>query len=136
MVLGPASVRLTCTKCHRKFTRPQGTNRKRCFSCSPQRLRTVPADEVAAATPPGDAPVGVVDAVESALDDAGTLGSWTAAAALDLARSIDRGGHSGSQLAALHAQLRTAMEAALARPQRTDDAVDELTARAAKRFGA
>lgn len=84
----------------------------------------------------------IADEVEARIEQAGMSGTWQAAAALDLADSLDWQGGSGSARAALHKQLRDVM-ADLLRGQSEPgskvgamrDEVAERRARRAQRAG-
>jgi hypothetical protein len=79
----------------------------------------------------------VAERVAAALDGAGVGEGWQAAAALDLAETIDEGGGSGSARAALHRELRSVMADALRGTDEAGSAVggyrNELAERRAKR---
>lgn len=136
-----ATERTRCAKCSRQFSRVLGTRRKNCERCSPPRTRTAAvvalpgAAATAAANASDAAPVGVLASVEATLRNREVMDTWEAAAALDLARSIDAGGHSGSQLRALHDGLAAAMGAALKHAARVGDRLDQLADRRKAKFG-
>jgi hypothetical protein len=105
----------------------------------PQAPPTPVAPPAPVAVSPGRARPSVVDRVTATLEAVGLAGTWEAAAALDLAESLDDGGGSGSARAALHKELRATMTAAL---RGVDDPAtrvggmrNELAERRARRAG-
>jgi hypothetical protein len=109
-----------CKRCGKRFTRPQGTNRVHCFECRPQRLTSVPDQ-------PADGVEGELTRYSrEALDRAGILQSWQAAAVLALSRLIDAGKHGASGAAGTIRAHRDAMAVALdaADTSPTADVVD------------
>jgi hypothetical protein len=96
-----------CKRCRRRFTRPLGTNRVHCFECRPQRLTSVPDQ-------PADGVEGELTRYSrEALDRAGILQSWQAAAVLALSRPFDAGKHGASGAAGTIRAHRDAMAVAL-----------------------
>jgi hypothetical protein len=98
-----------------------------------------PAPPVAAPGRPARARTSVVERVAETLEAVGLAGTWEAAAALDLAESLDSELGSGSARAALHRELRSTMTAAL---RGVDDPAsrvggmrNELAERRARRAG-
>lgn len=81
----------------------------------------------------------IADEVEDRLKEAGMLGSWQGAAALDLADSLDWQGGSGSARSALHRELRAIMGDLLRGSAEAGSSVgrmrDELADRRARRAG-
>jgi hypothetical protein len=81
----------------------------------------------------------VVERVSETLEAVGLAGTWEAAAALDLAESLDAGGGSGSARAALHRELRSTMAGALRGvddpASRVGSMRNELAERRARRAG-
>jgi hypothetical protein len=71
-----------------------------------------PAAPVAAPGRPSRRP-SLVERVAETLEAVGLAGTWEAAAALDLADSLDNGGGSGAARAAWHKELRATMAGAL-----------------------
>jgi hypothetical protein len=98
-----------------------------------------PAPPVAAPGRPARARPSVVDRVTETLEAVGLVGTWEAAAALDLAEALDNGRDSGSARAALHRELRSTMTAALRGvddpASRVGSMRNELAERRARRAG-
>lgn len=96
--------------------------RKWCTTCRPPRNRTKPPAAVLKLSRPGagrggpvatSSPTPVTDETRATLAKVGRETSWQGAAALTVAREIDRGNASASGLAALVKSHREAMTAAL-----------------------
>lgn len=125
-----ASERKTCRKCHAKFSRPLGSRRLDCESCSPPRERPQPAAGPEAPRKAGELEV----AVRAELERADRAETWRGAAAIRLARECDTA--KGSQVSSLIKQLEAAMAAALDGVPPEPDFVDEVAERRAAAKGA
>lgn len=125
-VVTVASERKTCAKpnCHRKFSRPLGSRRVYCEDCSPPR-------KPAAAPPAPAAPeLGEIESrVLAELEQAGRAETVEAAIVLRLAREMDTGRATASQLGALAPRLLAARQEALRGVKLQTDRLDEVTAR-------
>src|SRR5215216_5056177 len=76
-----------CKKCHRRFTRPQGTNRLNCYDCRPER-KVVPLSSAKSAQSAQSAGSGqnqdqipdedgsLAKLTKKSLDEAGVLETW------------------------------------------------------------
>jgi hypothetical protein len=107
---------------------------------SPPVARVQPAGGASVDVPaPARARPSVVDRVTETLEAVGLVGTWEAAAALDLAEALDNGRDSGSARAALHRELRSTMTAALRGvddpASRVGSMRNELAERRARRAG-
>jgi len=114
-----------CKKCHRRFTRPQGTNRLNCYDCRPER-KVVPLSSAKSAQSAQSAGSGqnqdqipdedgsLAKLTKKSLDEAGVLETWQGESAMALARLIDAGKHGASGAAGTVKALREAMGVALA----------------------
>lgn len=71
-------------------------------------------------------PLTVAAATHAALEQAGRLDSPAGSSAMVLAAKLDRGGDTGSAVAALVRELRATMVDALANAEVAEDPVDEL----------
>ena len=121
--LDPAA-RKRCRTCAKPLPPQRGPGRPRlnCEDCvaSEARVRSIrPAVAALSALP------SVMDGTTRALSDAGLLGSPSALVVLQLAQSIDEGGHSGSALAALSREFRASLAEVLesVRSKSADDGV-------------
>lgn len=117
-----------CLDCGAKLPVQQGRHqpRKYCTTCRPPRNRGVTTTEARVTTLRPDLPspkVTLTSATERALRDAGRHEDPEGLAVLQLAHSIDEGGHSGASLASLSREFRAALAAALS--TRSEQATDE-----------
>lgn len=128
-----ASERRTCAKgCGRRFSRPLGSRRVYCETCSPPRKRKLPAPPEH--PPPEQQPPGTLElAALGELRLAGRVDTYEGVLWLRLSRDADQA--SGDKVARLIPSLLKAKDLALKgwkRP-RPDDPVDELAARVARK---
>lgn len=124
-----ASERRTCQKpkgCGRKFSRPLGSRRIYCETCSPSRSKPLVAVEVPADAGPGPIELQAVVRLEAA----GRVDTIEGQVLLRLAREADSGRATPSQLGTLGEKLIRVADVALAGvAKREPDALDEVTAR-------
>jgi hypothetical protein len=119
----------TCQICKRRFRQNRGGRpRKACFECRPVRVRSEASP--VAVVPDGVEPARgeLEQATFAELAGRGRQETTAGVLALTIARSIDRGGHTGSQVAALAARLLDASAVAVKGAPKAADAVDELQA--------
>lgn len=123
------AVRMRCAKCSARFTRPQGSRRKNCETCSPSRVKPITE------APSSPDIVGPIEAsVRSQLDAVGRAESVEGLVAVSVARDIDAGRVTPAQKARVGQQLASLMAAATAgTAPPTQDALDELAQRRADR---
>lgn len=118
---------LRCRTCRNKFTPARGTNRVNCYTCRPSRLRTPAAADVVSLPVAEPTERGELETATFAeLAGRGRQSTTAGVLALTIARSIDHGGHTGSQVAALAARLLDAAAVALKGAPKAADGVDEL----------
>lgn len=122
---------MRCETCRERFTRAKGTSRRNCFNCRPVRARgkaSTPAPVAAAVDLP--APARVRGEMEQAVLDELVLfdrqGSVSGVSALIMARQVDAGLNTGSQLAMLMSKVQLAVTAATAGVAPKGDALDQL----------
>jgi hypothetical protein len=113
--------------CGRLIQQPEvGRRRQKCFICSPRDMRdrrvSSPRNSVIVLPPRDSDEPTLFSLTRRALDKAGVLESWPAAAALKLAEHIDAGGRDAARLVVAH---RDAMAFAL---QDAGDDADIITA--------
>lgn len=121
--------RSSCLKCQGPIAPQSGRHqpRKYCTTCRPPRDRKavrLVEPTVSEIRPGASREVStVVEATERRLRELGRLGDPSAMVVLQLARSIDKGGHSGASLASLSREFRAAMAEAVtdAAPAAADD---------------
>jgi len=108
----------TCRKCNGAIGVQSGPGRPRtlCVTCSPRKgQQPVSAPRVTELRPGVAEQIpSLAEATERALRDAGRLTDAGSVVVLEIAKSIDGGGHSGASLASLSREFRAALEAALA----------------------
>lgn len=130
-------MRRHCDQCGNEYEAKRKTSRFCKSSCRVQHSRRPDLAKVVELAPLQES---VVDGVEAAtraeLAQHDRLTSSHGQSALQLARSLDSPGESGSAKAALARQLAATMELALAGVAVAGDKVDELASRRAKRAGA
>lgn len=117
--------------CSNRFTPAPGTNRLHCESCRPPRGKPAPAAVVDLPVEPELGPIEAATRAE--LVAAGVEATSAGAAALNLARRLDVGMHTGSQAAALVRELRASVEGAMRQAKPVGSSLDELRARRLKR---
>lgn len=123
------SVRMRCAKCSARFTRPQGSRRKNCETCSPSRVK--PIDDP---SPSGSSDIaGPIEAsVVAQLAAVGRSGTVEGLGAVSVARDIDSGRVAPAQKPGVVLKLAALVAAALEGTQPpTRDGIDELAARRA-----
>ena len=124
----PQDNRRRCPSCGKQFRRERGSNRTKCYTCSPPRTRRDDVVDEPAPEPVGPGPIEAqaVAALEAA-DRVDTIEGQTL---LRLAREADADRLTGSQLASVSKSILSVAEVALRGARRREpDKVDELTAR-------
>ncbi len=127
-----ASVVRKCPGCGARFRVPGQSRRVRCETCSPPRLRTLPAAapvEVLEDAAPERWQGRVESAVLAELARVDRQGCVAGVLALELAHQLDRGVKEGSQAASLAKQIQSLVRAATADAKPAKDWVDDLVSR-------
>lgn len=123
-----AGQRMRCPKCKNRFTRPSGSSRLYCETCSPPRTHgqaTSLADAGSAGGSLDVLPGRMEQAVLAELRQYGREDSVSGVAALLMARQADHGVNTGSQLAMLMDKVQTAVAKAIAGIPPAGDWLDE-----------
>jgi len=113
------NIRRTCSVkgCHKQFTRPQGSNRLKCFDCSPERRKSADSKIINANFGGNQDQQGENQDQEGKLtrlsrlrlEELGVTETWQAASVLALAVLIDTGKHGASGAAGTIKAHREAM---------------------------
>jgi hypothetical protein len=127
-----AAIRLRCQKCHTRFSKPQGSRRIYCETCSPPRKPPVAMRDVDQGASEGVGPIEArmlldLEAVDRAETVEGLL-------VLNLARDIDSGRVAPAQKGIAGQRLLVLLGRALEGTKIPEpDRLDELSARRASR---
>jgi hypothetical protein len=144
---------LGCKTCGKDFRRPPKSNRLHCEACRPPRARGLPGTKPVSAPPvlpaaPEPASIAAVPAPaarivgemeQAVLDELrlfGRQGSVSGVAAILMARQVDNGLNTGSQLATLMAKVQQAVDQAVSGVAPKGDTLDELQQQRAARIAA
>lgn len=125
------AVRMRCAKCSARFTRPQGSRRKSCETCSPSRVKPISDPSPSG---PSDIAGPIEASIRARLDAVGRAETVEGLVAVSVARDIDAGRVAPAQKARVGQQLAGLMAAATAGAESpVRDRLDELTERRAGR---
>jgi DNA-directed RNA polymerase subunit RPC12/RpoP len=127
------AVRMRCGKCHQRFTRPQGSRRIYCETCSPSRVK--PLDPEVRSSP--DIPGPIEASVRAQLEAAERAGTVQGLVALSVAADLDAGRVAPAQKPGVGQKLAALVASAVegtAPP--TCDRLDELAEARTRRASA
>lgn len=117
-----------CQTCGGPMPTPKvGRPRLNCEKCAPPRLgmsKPTPPVSVTEIRPGAGGSATLVEATEASLREIGRLSDPRGIVAVELAKSIEAGGHSGASLASLSREFRAAFAEALV-PAEDADAVED-----------
>lgn len=122
-----ADLRKRCPQCKRQFRPRKGTRRTYCEECRPPRERNLaPVDDLPT---PTDGPGRIEGRLLLDLEAGGRRDTVEAEVALRLAREMDSGKVTGTQLASLAPKLRESRAEALRGVQLEQGRLDDIAAR-------